>query len=836
MQEGQEVEATEPIIFGAWFDSHLDTLPKNFELSWGEFVEQLCAQFRPREDKYGNGGRGPTARGDAPGFSLARFVDRGTSPANRDKAHVDILSGVVFDFDCNYDPDTIFSRVEGLSWAAYTTFSHDPDKQPKWRLVVPLASPIPGNAYKAVRAWVLARLNGNKKTQDQEADKVASSVANFYFGPGCPEAMMEHAEWRVSDGPFLQLPPLSEFRRGVPETRLLGNKIDWTYLHARMITHKDPELRRAFRAAHKGKSFASQGNRDAMLQRMCGALAGWALACEPGDLAFFFAPALMAMEAESPDDPPPDVDNAADKIARAQASMLARSREEVELVVDNKDNSDVVFTDMPAPIADDLVDGWAREAGLADADELRKRLLLRTNHSIWLWRCDQATWAGPLVEGSALILARADLAPFPGVSLWKRGANNSVRQKTLYELFDDYGQVIDKTAMDLRIERATFDVASRTLRLVGAPRRTLEPIFDETVDAWLTALGGDKAEKLKLWIAGLTRHDRPNSVLFIKGDPGIGKGLLVRGLSRVWDTDGATDMRKIAGTFDDGLLRCPLVKVDEGRWNKFVDVTALLRELVTQTSRSINRKHQDLIELEGYLRFVVTANNFNIFANDDHMLTPEDRDAIAERFLEIDPDVEAAQGLLLSMPFEERNALAEGDRIASHALWLRDNVEIPSGSRFIVPGEKNSRFALKIITEDHRWGSWTVEWLARWLSDPPSIERDQSHLVWRGNGRAIVSPEAVVNTFERVLRNKKPPQFLEISNALLSLSTGKLIKFPNERGAKGYDVLVEEIARWSEEKGSGNAEAIRANAHGSVGGGIAVASAGKLLNMRKEEK
>lgn len=837
-------EATEPTIFGAWFDGHMDTDPKPFETTWGGFVEALCALFATRGDKYGNGSGDPRIAGYAPGFSLARFVER-DGTVNRDKRHVDVLSGVVLDFDKNFDPDVVFERVSGLAWVAYTTYSHLADgEQQKWRLVIPFATPIPGTAYKAVRAWVLMRINGSPNKKTQEADRIASSSANFFFGPGCPPEREDLAEWRVSDGPFLELPPLSALKRGIPEPRILGSKIEWPWLTAKMQTYKDPEIRTAFRAVLKGKPFAAHGARDATLQRMCGALAGWALACDPLGLASVFAPSLQAMEAENPDDPPPDVDNAADKIARAQSSMIARSREEIELVLAGPGIAapdGTVVADgpkeipLPQQVDDEQAETWAAGVGLGSADDLRLRLLLRTNKSIWIWRCSQGTWTGPYVEGSALMVARKELAAFPGVSFWVRGTKGPLRQKTLQEMLDEYGEFADVVSYDFGHERAVYDPEERRLILPGAARRPLEPERDPFVEEWLAALGGARAEQLRVWIAGLTMHERPNSVLFIKGKASVGKGLLVRGLARVWATDTATEMQTLVETAhgSTALLKCPLVWIDEGKWDKFTDVTQTLRKLVTQTSRTVNPKNLDLFELCGHARYVATANNFNLFES-ENALTPDDRDAVAERFLEIAPDAERAFEILQSIPYEERNALAEQDRIARHALWLKETTTIQNEHRLIAPGDRGGRFAFNIITDDHGWGSWTVEWLARWLSDPPSIERDQSHLVWRGNGRAIVSPEAVVNTFERVLRNKKPPQFLEISNALLSLSTGKLIKFPNDRGGKGYDVLVEEIAHWSEEKGSGNAEAIRANAHGAVGAGLA--PAGKILNMRKEEK
>lgn len=812
-------------IFGSWFDGHLDTVPKPFELSWLDFCDALVGQFTVREDKYGNGGKGPSCAGNAPGFSLARFVDIGDgSPINRDKRHVDVLSGVVLDFDKNYDPESVFSCVDGLAWFAYTTFSHLADgRQAKWRLVVPFAMPIPGSAYKSVRNWLLARIDSTQKRN--EADAAASATSNFYFGPGCPESRVHLAEWRAGEGQFLALPPLSEFKHGTPSTRLLGDKIDWDWLKAKMRAHKDDAMRRAFQAVLKGKPFADAGARDQTLMRMCGALAGWALQCDPEHLASVFGPSLVAMNAENPDDPPPDVANAADKIARSQASLLAKAKDEAELRV-----ADAQTVDERAPLPDDRVAADAAAAGLPDVDALRRRLILYRGHSHWLWRADLGTWIGPLSELETLASARQELPLVPGVMVWQRKADGGLRMKITGELLQDYGERVDRLTYDLCLERAVYDVNKRELRLVGAPRRPdLVPTYHAFVDEWLNALGGAKAEKLLDWVAGLTWHDRPNAILFLQGSKGVGKSLLLRGLSRVWDCDGATSVKRVADAFNAELLRCPLLRIEEGKWSKHVDATAMLRDLVTEASRTINRKYHDEVELVGHLRFVVTANDFNLFASDSHALTPDARDAIAERFLEITPSPRASE-LMLSLPPEERDALAADNHIAAHALWLAENRKVKSPGRFVVGGDLG-RFAVRIITEDGRYGTWTMEWLARWLSSPNDVEKEVGAAkLWRGEGRAIVSPEAVVDTFERALKNRRPPQSLEISNALCSLShTGELVAFPNGKG-RGFDVIVEEVAVWSAEKGIGDPAKIRSNAHGSVGGGAGTGAA-KVLNM-----
>jgi hypothetical protein len=246
----------------------------------------------------------------------------------------------------------------------------------------------------------------------------------------------------------------------------------------------------------------------------------------------------------------------------------------------------------------------------------------------------------------------------------------------------------------------------------------------------------------------------------------------------------------------------------------WVNATQGLRKLVTQPSRTINRKYHDPIELIGYVRVLVTVNNFDLFANDRKGLTPEDRDAIAARFLEVTPTAEAGR-LLASVPREERDSIASADRLGRHALWLAETRDVASEGRFFVEGEAGGGFATRIVTEDGRFGSWVIEWLARYLSNPAAVEREAGALVWRGSGRAIVSPEAVVNSFTTLLKNKQNPQANDISNALRALSRGgQLVPFPGSPERAGFDILVEEVARWAADKGIGHPSRIRAAVRG----------------------
>ncbi len=777
-----------------------------------------------REDKF--------SLDSAPGYSLAQFVAREGIVA-RKNIYVNKLSGIVLDFDTTFDIEDVLSRLEGVAHAAHTTWKHMTkgctlddagnvaerfDYGPRWRVIVPFATPIPGPQYKAVRRWLMLRLNGlttRDPGKENKEDKQASALSNFYYLPCCAPGNESKYQLRIGDGVFLEAPALSSMKHGSVESRIIGTKVDWPWLKAKMSAYpRDAEMRKAFRAVLKGASFASHGSRDSLLTRMCGALAGWAPLAPAEELASIFTASLAVMEAEHPEDPPPSMDLTISKVQRGQDGLNSQAREENSMR--SEEAQEITLAEK---VDSSELQEQAEAVGFDNIEELLARLILRENASTWVWDPMCADWRGPMLDAGTNMWTRQEFGRIPGVDPYTRKADGNIRMKTLQELQDDHGKLLRQVVYDLRVNRSRFSVAEEKLTLVAAPKRQLEATYDEFVDTWIRALGGEQQERVLDWIAGLTWLNRPNSVLFLTGAPDVGKGLLTRGLARVWNTDVAIDVKKMIGehgAFE--LHKCPLLKIDEGKWNNYVDATALLRELVTQPARMINRKHHDPYEMVGYLRIIVSTNNFNLFANDEHSLTPEDRDAIAQRFFQVNPSEEAKE-LLLSLDAEERGMLADGDRIAKHALWLSENREVKSEGRFIVPGEKDSGFATRIITEDHRWGSWVMEWLTRYLTDPQKVEASERGLVYRGGGKVIISPEAVVNTFERILKNKQRPQTLEISNTLKSLSRpGHLVAMPGGKGGVGFDIMIDVVADWAKEKGAGNPARIRANAIGIVKG------------------
>lgn len=794
-----------------------DNEPSPLSLPWPALVEVLSSPV-VRENKLGPKGwfspgyNRAASENQAPLFNLARYRPTNTGGFVRKDTFVVESSGFVLDFDDWPDGqgiDGLLSRFDGLTYFAHTSFSHDPTKGAhKWRVVLPFDHPLPAGQHKA--AWRWLELSLAPFILD-----ACKSANHFFFLPACPQERISQFETRIGEGARLSLPSFDELKRGIPPAQpIVGTKVDWPFLRERLRRYnKDPELRSAFLAVLSSKPFGrvpkdgQPGNRDILLTRMAGVLAGMALQADPSELAKLFAPSLVMMEQLEPSDPPPDLANCENKIARAQAGLRAKRAD--------SPNAPVPAAERKAQNKDTLVP-IAEERGLS-ADDFSHALIVQKGVSYFIWHPDTADWCGPLVKDEARHALGSWWRNMPGVDLEREKKDGSSSPRTFDSLFSEHGTVLDSVVYDLRASESRYDPAARELRAPGAPRRRIVAERGPPVlEAWLAALGGDKHERLLDWIATLLMLDLPTSILFLRGKKGSGKNLLARGLSRIWRVDNATAIKGVVGEFQAGLTKCPLVLLDEAKWSRFADPTAELRRLVTEPSRTVNQKYASEIPLDGHIRIIVTVNNFNIFRQRDaESLTPDDRDAIAQRFFEVRPDSQEAERILLSLPRRERDALASEDIIAKHALWLAETREVALGDRMLVEGDPSGRFAAEIVMNDRSWGSWVTEWIARWLSDPACLDGSSSaHLVWRGDGRALVNPEAVVNTYGLLVKNKINPQALDISDALRSLARdAKPVEFPapNPRGTSGFDIRWEDVVEWAQEKQIGNTGLIRTN-------------------------
>jgi hypothetical protein len=128
-------------------------------------------------------------------WSPTRYADGMRSRANAGVAEV---SALVFDLD-RVPPEP--GRLAGVCWIGHTTWSHRPGA-PRWRVVIPLARPVPAKDWAEV--WRRARA-----ALCPEADPQCKDASRQYYLPSHPVGVAPEAT--CHRGPLLDaatLPPL----------------------------------------------------------------------------------------------------------------------------------------------------------------------------------------------------------------------------------------------------------------------------------------------------------------------------------------------------------------------------------------------------------------------------------------------------------------------------------------------------------------------------------------------------------------------------------------------------------------------------------------------------
>lgn len=503
-----------------------------------------------------------------------------------------------------------------------------------------------------------------------------------------------------------------------------------------------------------GKSIAPRGERDAVLQRVCSSVA-WMPALqglEPELIAEVFRPSMSEWASE------PGASLSADEeIAKVTDKLRRAQRDRREWEERQRKELSAVAAALCRPDEDEAEVEESPYAKMS-AEELVHFAIVQKKTTFYLFDFERDRYSHPLVRDELLTYAKKawENAP-PIISLEYVNAKGEIKPKTMPQVLASYAVTADDVLGDMTLKKSYFDPKTRIFHEAVCPIRELKPEFDPNVDHWIRLLGGDQADKLLDWVASVTRLDKPCAMLYLSGTPGAGKSLLPTGLSRLWHDGGPTALTNVVGDYNDQIVRCPLILLDEGLPSRKGNVSALLRSLVASKQFEIHEKYVTIRRVRGAVRIVVAANNDDVIQFTDEQLTAQDLEAVVGRILHIAVGDEAEKWL---SAHNAGNAMTtgwvDGDQIAKHALWLRDNRQVTPGRRFLVEGEKREMHR-KLIMKSEATGL-IIEWLARYLSNPSLYDRSahKPPRVISGNGQFFVNVQGLVDCWEAYSKENRP--------------------------------------------------------------------------------
>lgn len=670
-----------------------------------------------------------------------------------------------------------------------SSWSHPGGGKVRGRILVPFSRPVLPSEWP--RFWPIL----NERYARGRADTKCKDPSRRYWVPAYEEGGTAAPIYARSDtGKPIDVDAImldagaTGFTGGATPTR-----DDLRRLSDRWASGKKENLQKlakCLRLVVRGDAFEGPGERDNMLFQLCAEIVSRWPTLDVDEASKLFAPSLALMGPDAP-----TAEKAADMMRRRQRGMVNSRAIMIR---------EAFGTDRTDPYSSAELEGFAEQMGIPP-DRLRQRWVIQRGSSFYVFV------AGAYRRYSTedvVAAAQRDLAPAITAQVDTQIATDKgVRPRTALELVKDFGSVATSVEVDLSAQMAYYDEERFAMVEAPCPIRVKAQESPE-IARWLELLAGpEKHERLLQWIAAVTMIDQPSAALYLEGAGGAGKTLLACGLAKIWSPDRPTTLDEAMGDFNEPIMRCPLVFGDEvapvdarGRLQ-----TSLMREFIQARSRPLKRKYQPNATLRGCARLILAANNRNLLATAEH-LNENDINAIVERFFYLmvylpagcDPKRPPAREYLESLGQQRVEEWVSKDEIARHALWLRENLEVPRKSRFLVGGEASD--LTRSLATSTGLRAEVCHWLVGFLLTPKPfrLKAHVAHLVRVSRGRLLVNARAVTEFWGDYVQNDRdPPRAMQVSQALTGLSNGRV--FLKHKGEKvAYrEIDLENLREWA---------------------------------------
>lgn len=696
---------------------------------------------------------------------------------------------------------SVVSKLEGLDAVLYTTWSHPQTIQRGlWsaRVVVRLSQPVEVTDWLQFWPAMCAYFGA-------PADDHCKDPCRIYFGPfvapgtdlsACHYVVFRGAPLDVgkvlAQGPLLGTVKATE---KIGRERLAHLAKNWKRARDEYRAHMGTVLDRLV----KGEAFAEAGAVDNTIFQLCQDLARVFPHAEPGSLSAHFAQSLQLMAYGQAPHTQEDVKRKLERALEEQAAESAA--QELAVISETKLRIREAFAHMDAdrdwPYTEaelDHVQGKCR----CSREELRKRWVIQRGTLFYLLG-PGGIYSAPYTEKDVLSAALRDLAPArsAGVELWDLTAQGNPVRKPLPQIMGEYGSVATDHVLDLRAQEARYDAASRTFIEAPCPVRSLSPAYDGEVAGWLECMFGDALPDALNWIALITDLDNTCAALMLTGPGDTGKGLLAHGLARIWTETQPTDIEQVLGNFNEAIARCPLVFADEQLPKDFRGHgrTAEIRQLIGSKSRPYRKKYAPDTAILGAIRLLIAANNQDVLSFREN-LSKDDIQAVADRIFHVKVQAQAIQYLANVNPA----SFVQQDRIARHALWLRDHYPIRREGRFMIRA-KNLETIMALSTKGGI-RSAACQWLVNYLKNPTRLDAMGDYRVRVYRGKLLVNTPAILENWALYVQNEAVPGAGLLAQAISALSEPERVHITRPRGGGALHyraIITQHLHAWAEQ-------------------------------------
>lgn len=781
------------------FASTYDKVPKPLQISWQALKRELVSPPPPAP-----GGKEQQHR-----ISPAEYLPG----AAHESDTVRRATFLMLDFDkLSYgDMAKVLRTAKGLDAVMYTTWSHPEryaaDGSWSFRLALALSRPVDAKEWPGFHRRV-------QQLFDWLPDPQCASIRRPYIFPidaGGGKSMAFSQEGKpVPVDAIMSMPAPPEKPAGAGTRRILrGDLQSLASSLARRVFEGDRDAARAIKAVVKGEPFAEPGDRESAMYRMASAIARQWPDLDVASVSRHFMASIAIMSKEAPECPTiKDLEGKLRRcVTRIAEDQASRDREAAERAKARSEEHAARIQDAfggkrSHPYTEEELD-------LFKAGGFAGKWVVQSGSGWYLYK--DGRYMGPVrkeeVQGAAhKNLAPASTAGVDTVTWNEREGTSST--KSPERLLHEYGTHVSRVVIDMTAERSHLDIERDALVEAPCPLRDIQPRYDGRIDRWLRAMAGSKSESLMDWLAVLPRLEEPTAALYLEGPPDAGKSFLIQGLARLWSEASYTRFKDAVSDFNERMLSCPLLGADEtiSRDKLKGEGTGIIRELIQGRGFMLHRKYQGKAHVRGAIRLIIAGNNRHLLDTGEELMA-NDTKALCERILYIEARQEAVN-VLRSFGKEARRGMVDGDGLAAHVLWLRDNRHVEVGSRFLVEGQASELTSTLVTSYGLR--SAVCHWLVSYLMERGLMDNLADRPVRVAGGRLLVTYNGLMKNWDMYGTNEKPPTVGRLRKALAPLKEDRRRKLKDGTGryVNYHEVKLFELLQWAEDNSDWSADQI----------------------------
>jgi hypothetical protein len=578
----------------------------------------------------------------------------------------------------------------------------------------------------------------------------------------------------------------------------------------------------------RGESFAEPGERDTTINTVCATLAFVDPDTDAEALVEVMRASLEAMAEDAPCDKDP-VDNAIEKLTRHQVTarqdranqeqwdreMRERQAQRARAAAEQRLTETPTSAEPTSGVYTDAEILEYAQSQHCSVEEFRRRWIIQKADTFYVFVSGR--YMPPIMRTELEVSLPRDLAP--ATIEWSVPTNNGSRPKKVAEILRDHCTVARSVQANMTVDNSYYDEKTQTFVEAACRKRPIVPREDPVVHEWLTLLGGDNSEPLLDWVATFTDLSRQTCAVYLVGRPGDGKTMFAEGLARIYTIGAPTELESVLSNFNEALLDCPLIFGDE-KIPSMIGDSGDLRQIIGKNSRKLKRKHKAEADLVGAVRLILAANNDTLLTFEEN-LSAWDQQAVAQRFLYVTPSPRCKDFLISLGGRSGTDDWVTGDRIAAHALWLRDNRKVQPGERFLV--QASSAALSRMLATQGKWPGLVCEWLCRHLTTPQMMMAGAAVRV--GDGEYLVNSTAISEYWQNYIKSNNVPTSALLGRTLKTMSIGQ-----KQIGSSRYHSIdIDTLMDWAGRNHVGDVDEMRAK----IAAPFVEKSTGKVLEMKR---